>query len=213
MNIKKIIMDETIPDKPFFKSGEIFSLLKVKPHEISYWETQFPKVKGQKNKQGQKIYQREDVLMLAAIKHLLHEKKFTIAGTKKILADSDELFNTISYQNDSFLESAANLSLSEPLAATENSETLNKEEASFNKMTADIYDNNAYELENISNEKANDGVQFVAPISSPLPIEHIDKPGISASELQNMVERLNNSKNSLKNIIELLDNFRFVQLD
>ena len=92
MNIKSLITEENIPQKRFFKSNELVSLLKVKPHEISYWESEFPKIRTNRNKHGQKIYEREEVLMLIAIKHLLHDKKLTIAGTKRVLADSDELF-------------------------------------------------------------------------------------------------------------------------
>ncbi len=92
MNIKSLITEENIPQKRFFKSNELVSLLKVKPHEISYWESEFPKIRTNRHKQGQKIYEREEVLMLVAIKHLLHDKKLTIAGTKRVLADSDDLF-------------------------------------------------------------------------------------------------------------------------
>jgi DNA-binding transcriptional MerR regulator len=93
VNIKSLITEENIPQKRFFKSNELVSLLKVKPHEISYWESEFPKIKNNRHKHGQKIYEREEVLMLIAIKHLLHDKKLTIAGTKRVLAESDDLFN------------------------------------------------------------------------------------------------------------------------
>ena len=92
MNIKNLLLEQHIPQKTYFKSSELPSLLKVKPHEINYWETEFPKLKNNRSKQGQKFYEREDVLMLLAIKHLIHDKKLTIAGTKKILSESYEMF-------------------------------------------------------------------------------------------------------------------------
>lgn len=88
-----LAMHETLPDKGFFRTQEIASLLMVKPHVISYLEAEFTEIKPQKNKDGQKVYRREDVILLSAIKHLLYDKKFTVAGARKILRESDDCFS------------------------------------------------------------------------------------------------------------------------
>jgi len=76
-----------IPEKLFFKIGEVCELIKVQPHVLRYWETEFPMLAPQKNRAGQRVYRRKDVEMVLRIRDLLYEEKFTIAGAKKKLAD------------------------------------------------------------------------------------------------------------------------------
>ncbi|MFL6216779.1 MAG: MerR family transcriptional regulator [Blastocatellia bacterium] len=76
-----------IPEKIFFKIGEVCDLIKVQPHVLRYWETEFPMLAPQKNRAGQRVYRRKDVEMVLRIRDLLYEEKFTIAGAKKKLAD------------------------------------------------------------------------------------------------------------------------------
>src|ERR1700742_245107 len=76
-----------IPEKLFFKIGEVCELIKVQPHVLRYWETEFPMLTPQKNRAGQRVYRRKDVEMVLRIRDLLYEEKFTIAGAKKKLAD------------------------------------------------------------------------------------------------------------------------------
>jgi DNA-binding transcriptional MerR regulator len=76
-----------IPEKLFFKIGEVCELIKVQPHVLRYWETEFPMLAPQKNRAGQRVYRRKDVEMVMRIRDLLYEEKFTIAGAKKKLAD------------------------------------------------------------------------------------------------------------------------------
>jgi len=76
-----------IPEKLFFKIGEVCELIKVQPHVLRYWETEFPMLAQQKNRAGQRVYRRKDVEMVLRIRDLLYEEKFTIAGAKKKLAD------------------------------------------------------------------------------------------------------------------------------
>src|SRR5215813_8100815 len=77
----------SIPGKLFFKIGEVCDLIKVQPHVLRYWETEFPMLAPQKNRAGQRVYRRKDVEMVLRIRDLLYEEKFTIAGAKKKLAD------------------------------------------------------------------------------------------------------------------------------
>src|ERR1700704_2344579 len=76
-----------IPEKLFFRIGEVCDLIKVQPHVLRYWETEFPMLTPQKNRAGQRVYRRTDVEMVFRIRDLLYEEKFTIAGAKKKLLD------------------------------------------------------------------------------------------------------------------------------
>lgn len=74
-----------IPDKLYFKIGEVSSLLTVEPYVLRFWETEFPKLAPKKTEKGQRMYRRKDVELLLQIKHLLYEKKFTIEGARQYL--------------------------------------------------------------------------------------------------------------------------------
>src|SRR5579863_5284318 len=74
-----------IPDKLYFKIGEVSSLLTVEPYVLRFWDTEFPKLSPKKTEKGQRMYRRKDVELLLQIKHLLYEKKFTIEGARQFL--------------------------------------------------------------------------------------------------------------------------------
>jgi len=74
-----------IPEKSFFKIGEVARLLRVPAHTLRYWETEFPMLRPQKSKSGQRTYSRNDVVLLAEIRHLLYSRRFTIEGARKRL--------------------------------------------------------------------------------------------------------------------------------
>jgi DNA-binding transcriptional MerR regulator len=74
-----------IPEKIYFKIGEVCELLDVQAHVLRYWETEFPMLSPQKNKSGQRSYRRRDVEMALKIKQLLYKEMFTIAGARKKL--------------------------------------------------------------------------------------------------------------------------------
>ncbi len=75
-----------IPEKLFFKIGEVCDLLGVQAHVLRYWETEFPMFAPQKNRAGQRTYRRRDVEMALRIKELLYDEKYTIAGAKQKLS-------------------------------------------------------------------------------------------------------------------------------
>jgi DNA-binding transcriptional MerR regulator len=77
----------TIPQKLFFRIGEVCDLIKVQPHVLRYWETEFPMLSPQKNRAGQRVYRRKDVEMVLRIRNLLYEEKFTIAGARKKISE------------------------------------------------------------------------------------------------------------------------------
>ena len=76
---------EVIPEKIFFKIGEVCDLVGVQAHVLRYWETEFPMLSPQKNRSGQRTYRRRDVETALRIKELLYDELFTIAGAKKKL--------------------------------------------------------------------------------------------------------------------------------
>lgn len=75
-----------IPEKLFFKIGEVCELAGVQAHVLRYWESEFPMLAPQKNRAGQRVYRKRDVEIALRIKELLYEDQYTIAGAKKRLA-------------------------------------------------------------------------------------------------------------------------------
>ena len=75
-----------IPEKLFFKIGEVCELAGVQAHVLRYWESEFPMLAPQKNRAGQRVYRKRDVEMALRIKELLYEDQYTIAGAKKRLS-------------------------------------------------------------------------------------------------------------------------------
>lgn len=76
-----------IPEKLFFKIGEVCELAGVQAHVLRYWESEFPMLAPQKNRAGQRVYRKRDVEMALRIKELLYEDQYTIAGAKKRLSN------------------------------------------------------------------------------------------------------------------------------
>lgn len=74
-----------IPEKIFFKIGEVCDLVGVQAHVLRYWETEFPMLSPQKNRSGQRSYRRRDVEIALRVKELLYDDLYTIAGAKKKL--------------------------------------------------------------------------------------------------------------------------------
>ncbi len=74
-----------IPDKLYFKIGEVSELLAVEPYVLRYWETEFPLLSPKKSGTGHRLFRRKDVELLLRIKHLLYDKRFTIEGARQAL--------------------------------------------------------------------------------------------------------------------------------
>lgn len=81
----EVLGHSQIPDKLFFKIGEVAQLTGTKPHVLRYWESEFKMLRPAKGESGQRIYRRKDVELVFSIKKLLYEENFTIAGAKKQL--------------------------------------------------------------------------------------------------------------------------------
>jgi DNA-binding transcriptional MerR regulator len=74
-----------IPDKLYFRIGEVSRVSGVKPHVLRYWETEFPAITPKKSGSGHRLYRRKDVELILEIKRLLYEERFTIEGARKYL--------------------------------------------------------------------------------------------------------------------------------
>src|ERR1700712_1927503 len=83
------MIDETpaIPDKLFFRIGEVSQLVGVEPYVLRYWESEFPGLSPKKSNTGQRMFRRKDVELLLNIKYLLYDQKFTIEGARKALLE------------------------------------------------------------------------------------------------------------------------------
>ena len=77
-----------IPDKVYFRIGEVSELVGVEAHVLRYWETEFTLIKPFRGKSKQRLYRRKDVQTLLVIKELLHHQGYTIAGARKHLKQS-----------------------------------------------------------------------------------------------------------------------------
>ena len=76
-----------LPDKLFFKIGEVAQIVGVRPHVLRYWETEFAALRPMKTRGAHRVYRRRDVELAVLVKRLLHEEGLTIAGAKKRLRE------------------------------------------------------------------------------------------------------------------------------
>jgi DNA-binding transcriptional MerR regulator len=78
-------LETAIPQKLYFRIGEVSRLVGVKPYVLRYWETEFQGLSPNKSGSGHRFYRRKDVELLLQIKQLLYEKRFTIEGARRHL--------------------------------------------------------------------------------------------------------------------------------
>jgi DNA-binding transcriptional MerR regulator len=79
-----------IPDKLYFKIGEVSKISGLPSHVLRFWESEFRKIKPRRTASGQRSYTRKDIETILEIKHLLHDKKFTLEGARKYLNTGTE---------------------------------------------------------------------------------------------------------------------------
>jgi len=85
-HISRLHDSDEIPEKLYFKIGEVAQLTGIQPYILRYWETEFGTLRPAKSRSGQRVYRRSDVLAVLRIKDLLYRQRFTIAGAKRHLA-------------------------------------------------------------------------------------------------------------------------------
>ena len=97
---------QEIPNKLYFRIGEVSDIVGVKPYVLRYWESEFQDIKPSKSKSGQRLYKRRDVELLVGIKRLLYDERFTIDGARKRLKEIPKSEEASSRQLDVFEEKA-----------------------------------------------------------------------------------------------------------
>jgi len=80
-----------IPDKLFFRIGEVSQIVGVEPYVLRYWESEFRGLSPKKSTSGQRMFRKKDVELLLRIRHLLYDRKYTIEGARKVIADGSDL--------------------------------------------------------------------------------------------------------------------------
>jgi len=96
-----------IPDKLYFRIGEVASLCRLPAYVLRFWETEFPQLKPVKSSTGQRMYRKRDVENVLRIKQLLYEQGFTISGARQQLRSetkSDKSQSTIPFPAQSVAE-------------------------------------------------------------------------------------------------------------
>lgn len=84
-------MGVEIPDKLYFKIGEVSKLACVAPHVLRYWESEFTEIQPQRAQSNQRLYRHDDVKIVLLIKNLLHEEGYTLSGAKKFLIEQTQV--------------------------------------------------------------------------------------------------------------------------
>ena len=80
-------MDFQIPDKLYYKIGEVAKFTGLKTHVLRYWETEFTAIRPNKSRSNQRLYRRQDVDLILRLKDLLYNQGYTIAGARKKLRE------------------------------------------------------------------------------------------------------------------------------
>ena len=81
---------QEIPDKLYFRIGDVSRLTGLKAYVLRYWESEFPAIAPKKSGTGQRLYRRKDVELILEIKHILYEKRFTIEGARKAIGNREK---------------------------------------------------------------------------------------------------------------------------
>ncbi len=77
---------DAIPDKLYFRIGEVSKIAKIPAYVLRFWESEFPRIRPKRTDAGQRLYTRADIELILKIKTLLYEKKFTIQGARQHLS-------------------------------------------------------------------------------------------------------------------------------
>ncbi len=85
MDIERILRE--IPDKTYYRIGEVARITKVKPYVLRFWETEFKMMAPPKSRSKQRMYRRKDIETVLSIKELLYERGFTIKGARRRLSE------------------------------------------------------------------------------------------------------------------------------
>lgn len=73
--------------RAFYSIGEVCAMIGVKPHVVRYWESQFEELSPSKNRSGNRVYQTEEIELIALIHKLVHNERYTVEGAKRRVAE------------------------------------------------------------------------------------------------------------------------------
>ncbi|MEK7221088.1 MAG: MerR family transcriptional regulator [candidate division NC10 bacterium] len=79
-----------VPDRLYFRIGEVSAITGVPPYVLRYWESEFPALQPRKSGGGQRLYRKRDVAMILEIKRLLYQERYTVAGARRRLTEREE---------------------------------------------------------------------------------------------------------------------------
>jgi DNA-binding transcriptional MerR regulator len=82
---KRLQPSPEIPDRLYFRIGDVAKICSVEPYVLRFWETQFPALKPNKGGTGQRLYRRREVELAVRIKQLVHDEGYTLAGARQAL--------------------------------------------------------------------------------------------------------------------------------
>ncbi len=82
---KRVVDSPAIPDRLYFKIGDVARICAVEPYVLRFWETQFPQLKPNKGGTGQRLYRRREVELALEIKRLVHGEGYTLSGARQAL--------------------------------------------------------------------------------------------------------------------------------
>lgn len=207
MKIIELLMRNTVPNKKFFNSNEIASLLNIEPHEIRTWEAEFPQIRSLKTAKGQRIFRREDVILFASVKHLLKEKKLTIAGAQRVLAEADENYLMAEEPAEPILVQEKSLLPVEPQAVLlDVARLLPSDEDDFDDRSQRLYQQCAPISESGVPVVANEHLgEMIADALLQKNNQTVNKKGMSRVECDKFRATLLASKDSLQHVLRMLN--------
>jgi DNA-binding transcriptional MerR regulator len=85
---KRAVENPTIPDRLYFKIGDVARILKVETYVLRFWESQFPQLKPNKSGTGQRLYRKRDVEIAVEIKRLVYGEGYTLSGARQALGQA-----------------------------------------------------------------------------------------------------------------------------
>jgi DNA-binding transcriptional MerR regulator len=85
---KRAVENPTIPDRLYFKIGDVARILKLEPYVLRFWESQFPQLKPNKSGTGQRLYRKRDVEIAVEIKRLVYGEGYTLSGARQALGQA-----------------------------------------------------------------------------------------------------------------------------
>lgn len=110
-------MATTLPEKLYYKIGEVAELARVRTSVLRFWETEFSFLKPEKSTTGQRLYSKREVDLILQVRHLLYDEKFTIEGVKKKISSKGKLVypGTVSLESSSEVKASLLVELKQEL--------------------------------------------------------------------------------------------------